>query len=261
MDIKKYIESGILENYVLGLTSEKESQEVQEYAAKYPEIREELDEIERSLELYAESGKIKAPPHLEAKILEKIDDSSATSQNDQPAKGTNNGFSLLLGILLLIAALGAFWLYNSNLALEEASDDLQTQLHSLRNDCEQSKIELQLLRDELEIIRAGGNETIIMKGTDKVPLARANIHWNPETQKSYLDIINLPEPPSDKQYQLWAIVDGVPTDMGVFDIIIDSTILQEVPFIANVSAFAVTLEQKGGSPTPTLEEMVVIGNI
>jgi anti-sigma-K factor RskA len=131
----------------------------------------------------------------------------------------------------------------------------------LKFDCEQTKIDLRLLKDELEIIRAGGNEIIIMKGTDKAPLARANIHFNKETQKSYLDIINLPTPPPDKQYQLWAIVDGVPTDMGVFDIKIDSTVLQEVPFIENASAFAVTLEQKGGSPTPTLEEMVVIGNI
>ncbi len=260
MDIKKYIESGILENYVLGLTSEQESQEVREYTAKYPEIRKELDEIEGSLELYAEAAKIKAPPHLEAKILEKIDGSNDTSPYNQPGKGKNNGFSILFGVLFLIAALGAFWFYNSNGALKEANEDLQTQLDSLRNDCEQTKIELQQLKDELEIIRAEGNETIIMKGTDKVPLARANIHWNPETQKSYLDIINLPEPPPDKQYQLWAIVDGVPKSMGVFDIKIDSTILQEVPFVANVSAFAVTLEQKGGSPTPTLEEMVVIGN-
>lgn len=261
MDIKKYIESGILENYILGLTSEKESQEVQKYAAQYPEIRKELDEIERSLEIYAEANKIKAPAGLEAKILEKIEDSGNLPPNDPPVSGNNRSISILLGFLFLISAVALFFFYNSNRALHEANDDLHSQLDSLKNDCQQTAIELQLLRDELEIIRAEGNETIIMKGTEKVPLARANIHWNKETQKSYLDIINLPAPPSDKQYQLWAIVNGVPTDMGVFDIKIDSTALQEVPFIENASAFAVTLEQKGGSPTPTLEEMVVIGNI
>jgi anti-sigma-K factor RskA len=261
VDIKKYIESGILENYILGLTSEQESREVRKYAAQYPEIRKELDEIERSLELYAEAKKVKAPAGLEAKILEEIGNSADIPPKNLPNKGGNNGFTFLLGFLFLVTAVAAFWFYNRSQALKEANDDLKTQLDSLRFDCEQTRIDLRLLRDELEIIRAGGNETIIMKGTDKVPLARANIHWNQETEKSYLDIINLPTPPPDKQYQLWAIVNGVPTDMGVFDIKIDSTVLQEVPFIENASAFAVTLEQKGGSLTPTLEEMVVIGNI
>ena len=260
MDIKKYIASGILEQYVLGQTSEKENQEIQQYAAQYPEIKNELEEIERSLELYAEARKVKAPEGLEAKILEKID-SEADLSNKSPGKGSGKGFPFLLVILFLIMGAVAFWFYQNGKKIQASNDDLKTQLDSLQNDCEQTKIELELLRDELEIIRADGNETIILKGTDKVPLARANIHFNIETQKSYLDIINLPEPPSDKQYQLWAIVDGVPTDMGVFEIKTDSTNLQEVPFIANASAFAVTLEQRGGSPTPTLEEMVVIGNI
>jgi anti-sigma-K factor RskA len=261
VDIKKYIESGILENYVLGLTSEKENQEVQQLALQYPEIRKELDEIERSLERYAEARKIKAPIGLEAKILEKIDNAANQTPKDTPEKGSNNGLSFLLGFLFLVAAVAAFWFYNNSRTLKVANDDLQTQLDSLREDCLQTERDLQLLKDEWEIIRADGNETIIMKGTDKAPLAIATIHWNNETKKSYLDVIRLPAPPTDKQYQLWAIVDGVPTDMGVFDVKIDSTILQEVPFIENVSAFAVTLERKGGSPTPTLEEMVVIGNI
>ena len=260
MDIKKYIASGILEQYVLGLTSEKENQEIQQFAAQYPEIKKELEEIERSLELYAEARKIKAPEGLETKILEKISGESNISKDDS-IKRNGNGFSIFLGILLLLMAAAAFWFYQDIRNLKVENAELQSQLDSLNNDCEQTKNELQFLRNELEIIRAEGNETIIMKGTDNVPLARANIHWNQETQKSYLDVINLPEPPAGKQYQLWAIVDGVPTNMGVFDIQTTSANLQEVPFIANASAFAVTLEQEGGSPTPTLEEMVVIGNI
>lgn len=261
MDIKKYIESGILENYVLGLTSEQENREVQDYAAQYPEIKEELEKIERSLELYAEVRKIKAPVGLEAKILEKIDDSGSALSKDTPAARGKNGTSILLGILFLAAAVAAFWFYKNSRNLKKSNDDLQMQMDSLRIACVQSGEELHRLKNKLEIFRAKDNEKVILKGTQKAPLAIATIHWNKATRKSYLDIINLPAPPPDKQYQLWAIVDGVPMDMGVFEIQTDSTVLQEVPFIENASAFAVTLEQKGGSPTPTLEEMVVIGNI
>lgn len=250
-----------MENYVLRLTSEQESREVQDYAEKYPEIKEELEKIEQSLELYAEARKIKAPAGLEAKILDKIDSSGSTPSKDTSATGSNKGISFLLGILFLAAAVAAFWFYKNSRTLKESKDDLQMQMDSLQNACAKSEQELRQLQDELEILRAKGNEKVIMTGTEKAPLALAAIHWNKETRKSYLDIHHLPEPPPGKQYQLWAIVDGVPTDMGVFDIKTDSRALQEVPFIENASAFAVTLEQRGGSPTPTLEEMVVIGNI
>ncbi len=75
-----------------------------------------------------------------------------------------------------------------------------------------------------------------------------------------MDVLRLPPPPSDKQYQLWVIVDGTPADMGVFEAILTGNTLQEIPFVENPQAFTVTLEKRGGSPTPTLEEMVVIGN-
>ena len=78
---------------------------------------------------------------------------------------------------------------------------------------------------------------------------------------AYLDVIDLPAPPTNKQYQLWAIVDGQPVDMGVFDNAVGVKTFEAVPFIANAQAFAVTVEDIGGSPTPSLETMVVIGNV
>ena len=78
-----------------------------------------------------------------------------------------------------------------------------------------------------------------------------------------MDITNLPSPAADKQYQLWAIVDGAPVDMGVFDLASaeTDTTFQNVPFIENPQAFAVTLEPKGGSTNPTLDQMYVVGNV
>ena len=60
------------------------------------------------------------------------------------------------------------------------------------------------------------------------------------------------------QYQLWGIVEGQPVSVGVFDL--DQN-LREMLNIANASAFAITLEPTGGSETPTLDKMYVIGNV
>ena len=65
--------------------------------------------------------------------------------------------------------------------------------------------------------------------------------------------------PADKQYQLWALKDGQPIDMGVFDPVTPEDGLLEMGRVPGADAFAVTLEPRGGSANPTLEEMYVYG--
>jgi len=48
--------------------------------------------------------------------------------------------------------------------------------------------------------------------------------------------------------------------MGVFKVDVNSDGLQEVPFIENPAAFAISLETAGGNPTPNMDAIQVIGN-
>ena len=57
-DVKAYIESGILELYVLGDVSAEEKLQVEDMAAKYPAVKAEIAEIEKSMELYAEANAV-----------------------------------------------------------------------------------------------------------------------------------------------------------------------------------------------------------
>ena len=45
MNIKEYIESGILEMYVLGHATKEESDEVEKMASTHPEIKKEMNKI------------------------------------------------------------------------------------------------------------------------------------------------------------------------------------------------------------------------
>ena len=82
------------------------------------------------------------------------------------------------------------------------------------------------------------------------------------TGEVYIDPSNLPEAPSGKQYQLWAIVDGKPVDGGL---IIstkkgDKYQIQKMKTFGKAEAFAVTLETTGGNPTPK-GDMYVMGKM
>jgi anti-sigma-K factor RskA len=264
VDIKSYIASGVLENYVLNLLTEKERQEVEGYAEKYPEIRSEIERIEIALEDYARMNAIPAPSEVSVQIEAKLDSlankSSSLQKSSDNSSSSNQILTWLLGALFLVSVYLVYYYYQKNQTTELLRQSTSQQLSDLQLACDSTSQENTILQQQLEILRAGSNKIIAMKGTEKSPQALANVIYNQEGQKSYLDIKNLPAPPSDKQYQLWAIVNGQPVDMGVFEVVVSNG-FQEVPFIENAAAFAVTLENRGGSPTPTLEEMVVIGNV
>ncbi len=264
MDIKNYIASGILEHYVLGLLSNQEKLEVEAYVKKYPEIREELERIEIALEDYARLNAVTAPADMSTRIENQLDAlSNNKSSNDDSSNNSSSWGQLLgwlFGALFLISAYFAYHFYQKHLTTEKIQQNTSQQLSDLQTACDSTSQENTFLLQQLQILREGDNKIIAMKGTDKAPQALANVIYNPENQKTYLDIKNMPPPPAGKQYQLWALVDGQPVDMGVFNIVLSNG-FQEVPFIPNAGAFAVTLENQGGSPTPTLSEMVVIGSL
>ena len=73
MEIKEYIESGVLEAFVIGSASEQEAQEVLRYKEQYPEIQSALNEIETDMERVAQYMAVPPPPKIWAKIEERID--------------------------------------------------------------------------------------------------------------------------------------------------------------------------------------------
>jgi len=269
VDIEKYIASGIIESYVLGIASSDEAQEVEALAAKHPEIKKEIASVRDALESYALAHQKTLPAHLKKKILNEIDKLDSGKENNRAKViemdtrreiGSGSSRWLAAASIALLVLSGTMNLLQFNklndanqkiAALESEKSVLANEFNTLKANYTQQENDLAILSNPL-------NKTIIMKGVEKQPDALASIYWNAETKEVFLAVNNLPKPPADKQYQLWAIVNGKPVDMGVFDVI-DS--LQRMSEVEAPQAFAVTLEKKGGSAAPTLEQMYLLGNI
>ena len=90
------------------------------------------------------------------------------------------------------------------------------------------------------------------------PRSSANVYWDSARSDVYLVVKNMPKLPSDQQYQLWALIDKKAKDLGVFDATDDKVILK-MKNTQKAQAFAITIEKKGGSNSPTLEKMQSMG--
>ena len=61
-------------------------------------------------------------------------------------------------------------------------------------------------------------------------------------------------------YQLWAIGPDGPVGIGLVNPGERFT-LQQMQAVAEAGSFAITIEPKGGSQSPTLEKLVVLGEV
>ncbi len=273
MDIKEYIASGILESYALGFASEQERREVECMSAIYPELKEELVNIQASFESYAKSIAVEPPAELKASILESIkgidqDEKIVPMKKIDSDKGgnSNNNVRQLspnywkVGVAASVAVIiGLGLMYrsvatnnnelNDRITAMEAST--QDRVNALKDSLNETSLRQQFILDN-------NTEQVILAGTDVSPNSKARVFWNKEKSSFIFVQDDLPTPVSGKQYQLWAISDGTPVDLGVLDDSVNMTDPKGLD-ISSIQAFAITLEKEGGSPEPTLDQMYVLG--
>ncbi|HWW43268.1 anti-sigma factor [Pedobacter sp.] len=287
-EVRAYIESGILELYVLGQLSAEEQGEVEGMAAKYAEIRKEIEAIEIAMETYAISNAVLPSEGLDLKVLSAIELLKTPEEAPSPVMQVPDKTvaapiqtplvtlakdSRIRSLRIALAACAALLLI-SLVALYSARHELseaQNQILALNKQnqsfaatvgyMKQNTADLQKLAD----MPADPNwKTVKLAGTKMDPSAKMVVYWHTTGKHVMVDNSKMALPANDQnhQYQLWALVKGKPVDLGVFDVKPDTAhILLNMKEISGAQAFAVTLEKRGGSVSPTMNQMIAMGGV
>jgi anti-sigma-K factor RskA len=99
--------------------------------------------------------------------------------------------------------------------------------------------------------------TAALAATGQAPSAR--LYWSPSRRRVVMAVFRLPPAPAGRTYQLWAIAQGKPVSLGVFNTAADGrvTAAMAVPPGLTFELSAVTEEPAGGSPQPTQQPFLV----
>ena len=272
--IEAYISSGVIESFVMGQLNEAETKELLQYADEHKEVRKALDEAEETLFALGQKGNITPPEATKKALFEDLgietDSSQIESQtniSEEDSKKEAKSFSIspyfsaAASIVAVVGIALSVYYYNLWQETESRLTNIITENRAMAQQYNVVKNQMDQYAENIEILRQPGLETVPMKGLDIAPEAQAFVHWNKKTNEVFLNAKKMPSNQIDNQYQLWAIVDGNPVDMGVFDVAGDMTSLLKMKTTGKASAFAVTLEPRGGSKNPTMEQMYVIGQI
>ncbi|AEM69173.1 Anti-sigma-K factor RskA [Allomuricauda ruestringensis DSM 13258] len=263
MDVEEYIASGILELYVAGALSPEENLEVQHYAIQYPEIRKEIEAIERAILELTEAASPKMPQDGFAKVKAEINDVIPFTPQATSSKGTSWG-SYLGWAASILLAIGLFWMYMENSKLKSEIELTNQEKQSLEDILSNTQEEITSKETLLQEIRDRNVAVVALGGQTVSPESYAKVYWNKEENKVIIDAQGLPEPPDGFTYQVWSLkLDPLtPTSLGLLDgFASQDTKLFTMENVNESEAFGITLEPEGGSETPTLEQLYTLGAV
>jgi Anti-sigma-K factor rskA len=274
LEINEIISSGLLELYVAGLCSEEESRQVEQWAAQYPAVKDELNAIEAALESYAAAGAIQPAEGVKQRLMAEIA-TGKTPGNTANAPVVNIATAAkppvaamwkrlaAASVLLLIgSAIFSVLLLNKNKTKEDELAAAKTETINAQAALQKLQQAHLAAHHDMEEMLSGGVVKIALQKTANAPDGcTAAVFWNKKTGEVYIDPCLMTKAPGGKTYQLWAIVNGKPVDAGIVKTgtVQDKYSIQKMKAFEKAEAFAVTLEKEGGSPTPTLDQTYVTG--
>lgn len=265
MDIKAYIESGVIESYVLGMADAQEAAELLQLSAQHPEIKQAITAFEASLEKSALANAVNPPASVKEKLFAGLQNEFAAEKTTPKVVAISSGS---INWLKYVAAASVILLIGSsvlNVYYFNKFNEVNTKYASLLNDKNSLEASINVYKtktldiyNSMQLMSDPMMIKVSMKGIKGKEDDLATVFWDKKTKDVYLLANKLPQTPEDKQYQLWAIVDGKPVDAGLLN---DCNGLCRLKNIPNAQMFAITLERRGGSASPTMEQMFVAGAV
>jgi anti-sigma-K factor RskA len=263
METKEYIESGVLELFVYGLLSDAENEEVVNMAKNNQEIEAEIVSIEKAIVNISTSFS----PFLSAdnfeKIKSKLDLKYAGKAVDLKPKSNLKTYTGWAAAAVFLIGMG--YQYNKQIEIENQIVKIENEKSKINKSLLESvKNNNQTLRD-LAIVQDIKNTVVQLGGQAVAPTSSAKVYWNKETQTVYIDASGLPKPPEGMVYQVWSLKlkpTLTPTSIGLLDDFeTENNKIFAVSKTADAEAFGITLEPKGGSLSPTMEQLYTLGKV
>ena len=234
-DQEKYFELADL--YAAGSLDERETAEFLEYLKRSPELQAYLAENEQALTAFPKALSPVVPPSfIKARLMQQIE--SEVFAGAAPVSIFSLNWATGLVMAGLVVALGATVIQTRGkmMSYKKVADEL-------------------VLAD---------TQVVAMKPLEAAsPVSTAKMIWNPKSCEGIFMAMNLPQLPSGKEYELWAISGSEAIPAGVFKVDEDGCAkfdLKGIPQNKIVEKFAVTLEPAGGVPKPT-GAMYLLGSV
>lgn len=243
MNIENYISSGIIEQYVMGLCTAEEKNELELLRQKYAILDKVIINFEIELENKMMRNAFLPGVNTDDKILQALQ-SLGKPVVQMPAEDKKvkrlSWVKLIAAASVLLFGVSAFFNYTQYKENKTQAAEL-----AVKNNLPSS-----LPLANYNILKDPTITPIAMIGQGYHAICRCTMFWDKKTGKAYVMIHHLVPSGENYDYQLWANVNGKQVNVGMINDKIRDRFVEVSGMPEDAKEFTVTLEKNGGATVP-----------
>ncbi|GAB5564332.1 MAG: hypothetical protein Wins2KO_13950 [Winogradskyella sp.] len=247
--LHSFLNSNLLNKYLVGETTLQETQEVEHYIKSYPEAAEAYEKLQNNLEIIAKAGAVDVPKHVLNNILEELDNSNDAKVIQLVQHKKTPWYSIAASAAAVLFAASTLFLYQKNLKLNDENNVVVDEIFDLRSDIENNNAKLDQLAAELSKLNHPDARKYLINGNDRAKDLKTVAYINPVEKTSMIDVIKLPELPADQQYEIWAELQDRMVHLGILDE--SQRTLKQIPYLEDALALSIKIGTEGDPDNST----------
>ena len=246
MDLRTFIQSGLLEAYVLGQSTAEERALVERMAAEHAEVQAELASKKTLLERYAAANAVRPPDWMKASIMDRTNQGKPEFAGaDVLKKGPGNFPLRFFQFLSFVLLAGISFLFLHQKETGRERDQLSSKTDALQQELVACNEKIQTPDPITELLCAPSTRRILVSDGKGIQIL---VYFNARMNRMAYDPQSLPMPKSGTYYQFWATVDEKPVSMGMQA----ANLCASMQTVENPVAFAISEESnQEGNTMPT----------
>lgn len=241
--LHSFLNSNLLNKYLVGEASYDETKEVEFFISNYPEAAEAYEKLQNNLEIIAKAGAVDVPNHILGNILNALDESNETKVIQLVQNKKTPWYSIAATAAAVLFAVSSFFLYQKNKGLMDENNVVVEEIFDLRSDIEKNNAKLDELSAELNKLNHPDARKYVINGNERYKNLKTVAYINPVEKTSMIDVITLPQLPEDQHYQIWAELQDRMVNLGILDE--SNRKLKQIPYMEDALALSIKIGKDG----------------
>ncbi|EPR74243.1 hypothetical protein ADIWIN_0820 [Winogradskyella psychrotolerans RS-3] len=259
--LHNFLNSNLLNKYLVGDTSLEESKEVEHFISTYPEVAQAYEKLQDNLEIVTKAGAIEVPKNILEDILESLEETNQTKAEETKVislvqKRKTAWYSVAASAAAILFAATSFMLYQKNIQLNSENNVVVEEIYDLRSDIESNNSKLDELSRELLKLNNPDSRKYVINGNERAKNLKTVAYINPVEKTSMIDVITLPQLPKEQQYQIWAELQDRMVNLGILDE--SDRKLKQIPYMEDALALSIKIGTKGDNTNENDTEVAEI---
>ena len=258
-ELHNFLNSNLLNKYLVGDISMEETKEVEYFIDNYPEVAKAYDKLQDNLELIAKAGAVDVPNDVLSNILEELETPNDTKVIQLVQNKKTPWYSIAATAAAVLFAVTSFMLYQKNQLLIDENNIVVEEIFDLRNDIDKNNAMLSELSRELNKLNNPDAKKYVISGNSRAKNLKTVAYINPVEKTSMIDVITLPQLPENQHYEIWAELQDRMVNLGILDEA--DRKLKAIPYMEDALALSIKIGTSGENDNSASEDDTEVAEV